>query len=58
MRKKKTQKKCMVVQKSRENEINPENPIFVIKLRNALKTEFKSFRIADKVKIQNTATGE
>ena len=51
-------KKCLVVQKSRENEFNPENPRFVTNLRYALKTEFNSFRVADKVKIQNTATGE
>ena len=51
-------KKCLVVQKSRENEFNPENPRFVTNLRYALKTEFNSFRIADKVKIQNNATGE
>ena len=42
-------KKCLVVQKSMENEFNPENPRFVTNLRNALKTEFNSFRITDKV---------
>ena len=47
-----------MVQKSRENDFNPENPRFVTNLRYALKTEFNSFRIAYKVKIQNTATGE
>ena len=57
MRKEKT-KKYLVVQKSRENELNPENPRFVTNLSYKLKTEFNSFRIADKVKIKNTATGE
>ena len=51
-------KKCLVVQKSRENEFNPENPRFVTNLKYSLKTKFNSFKIADKVKIQNTATGE
>ena len=51
-------KKCLVVQKSRENEFNPENPRFVTNLKYSLKTKFNNFKIADKVKIQNTATGE
>ena len=54
----KEDQKCLVVQKSRENEFNPENPRFVTNLRYALKTEFNSFRTANKVKIQNTAKGE
>ena len=51
-------KKCLVVQKSRENEFNPENPRFVTNLKYSLNTKFISFKIADKVKIQNTATGK
>ena len=50
--------KCLVVQKSRENKFNPENPRIVTNLKYALKTEFNSFRNADKIKFQNTATGE
>ena len=51
-------KKCLVVQKSRENEFSPEKPRFVTNMRYALKTEFNSFRIAGEVKIQNTAADE
>ena len=49
---------CLDIQKTREAEINTENPRFVTNLKYALKTEFNKFAVSERVKVSNITTGE
>ena len=49
---------CLDIQKTRQAEINIENPRFVTNLKYALKSEYNKFALSERVKVSNITTGE